>query len=393
MKVLQINSFGNLSTGRIACDISQVLKDNGHQSIVAYSRGKISGDVPNIHIGSKWSVYMDGVMTRITDRAGFYSKKPTQKLIKQIEQYNPDIIHLHNLHGYYLNIELLFQYLKRSGKPVVWTLHDCWSFTGHCCYYDSVGCKKWQIGCHNCEQKRSYPKSLIMDRSKQNYEDKKNIFLSISNLNLVCVSQWLKGEISKSFLQDVPSRVIYNGIDTNVFCPTLGNFRNRYKLNNKKIILGVASTWSKRKGLSDFFELSKRLDERYKVVLIGLSSHERKNLPDNILGIGRTDEPKELAEIYTNADVFFNASVEETFGLTTIESLACGTPVVIYNSTALPEIIRPDDGYVVEPHDLGQVINFIQNICEKGMRVSTSNFRFSKKRTYQRYIDLYKKLL
>ena len=169
MKVLQINIFGNLSTGRIAVDIYRTLISEGHQGVIAFARNSVPDDVPYIKIGNNLGVYCDGVLTRLTDRAGFFSRKATRKLIKEIQEYNPDIIHLHNLHGYYINVEILFEFLKQYGKPVVWTLHDCWAFTGHCCYYSMVGCEKWIDGCHDCEQIHAYPKSLLIDNSKNNY--------------------------------------------------------------------------------------------------------------------------------------------------------------------------------------------------------------------------------
>ena len=187
MKVLQINIFGNLSTGRIAVDIYRTLISEGHQGVIAFARNSVPDDVPYIKIGNNLGVYCDGVLTRLTDRAGFFSRKATRKLIKEIQEYNPDIIHLHNLHGYYINVEILFEFLKQYGKPVVWTLHDCWAFTGHCCYYSMVGCEKWIDGCHDCEQIHAYPKSLLIDNSKNNYRKKQKLFTSMPNLQLVTV--------------------------------------------------------------------------------------------------------------------------------------------------------------------------------------------------------------
>ncbi len=393
MRVLQINIFGNLSTGKIAVDIYRTLISNGDDGIIAYARNQIAEGIPHIVIGNKISIYLDGFMTRLTDRAGFFSKKSTIKLIKSIDDYNPDIIHLHNIHGYYINVPILFEYLHKCGKPVVWTLHDCWSFTGHCCYYSMANCEKWQTECCNCEQLRSYPASFFIDQSKRNYNDKKQMFLSLSNLHLVCVSEWLEREVKKSFLQDIPCTVIHNGIDTDIFRPVESGFREKHGLVNKKIILGVASTWDTRKGLQDFIELSNRLGDDYTIVLIGLNEREKRCLPRNILGIGRTDGPEELAGIYSTADVLLNASVEETFGLPTIEALACGTPAVVYNCTGLPETIKDGDGFVVEPHNYDEVIEKIDYICENRIRVPIENFRFSKNKTYKKYIELYEELI
>ena len=394
MKVLQINTFGNLSTGKIAVDIYRTLKARGSEGVVAFARNDVPGDVPSFRIGNSFSVYADGVFTRFTDKAGHYSKGATAKLIKQIKEYDPDIIPLHNLHGYYINVPMLFEYLAEADKPVVWTLHDCWSYTGHCCYYSMAGCDKWKAaGCRSCPLKKAYPASLICDNSAKNFAEKNKMFHSVKNLNLVCVSNWLAGELKDSFLKDIPSRVIYNGIDTNVFKPSSGNFRIKYNIGDKRIVLGVASTWDTRKGLSDFIELSKILDDRYRIVLVGLDDKEKRLLPDNMTGIGRTDGPKELAEIYSAANVLFNASVEETFGLPNVEAIACGTPVVAYNCTGIPETMTDNDGYIVEPHDLKSVAEKIGLICDAGKRLDTGSFRFSKDKTYEAYMKLYEELI
>ena len=394
MKVLQINTFGNLSTGKIAVDIYRTLRAHGSEGAVAFARNEVPGDVPSFKIGNPLSVYTDGVFTRLTDKAGHYSKGATEKLIKQIKEYDPDIIHLHNLHGYYINVPMLFDYLKDAGKPVVWTLHDCWAYTGHCCYYSMAGCEKWKThGCSKCPQKKAYPASIFKDNSSKNFSEKNQMFHSVKNLHLVCVSKWLDNELKASFLKDIPSRVIYNGIDTSVFKPSSGNFRIKYNVGDKRIVLGVASTWDTRKGLADFIGLSKILDERYKIVLVGLNDKQKASLPDNMLGIGRTDGPKELAEIYSASNVLFNASVEETFGLPNVESLACGTPVVAYNCTGIPETMTENDGYIVEPHDLKTVALKIGEICDAGKRIEVSSFRFPKDKTYEAYMKLYEELV
>ena len=301
---------------------------------------------------------------------------------------------IEELHGYYLNVPMLFDYLKDAGKPVVWTLHDCWAYTGHCCYYSMAGCEKWKThGCSKCPQKKAYPASIFKDNSSKNFSEKNQMFHSVKNLHLVCVSKWLDNELKASFLKDIPSIVIYNGIDTSVFKPSSGNFRIKYNVGDKRIVLGVASTWDTRKGLADFIELSKILDERYKIVLVGLNDKQKASLPDNMIGIGRTDGPKELAEIYSASNVLFNASVEETFGLPNVESLACGTPVVAYNCTGIPETMTENDGYIVEPHDLKTVALKIGEICDAGKRIEVSSFRFPKDKTYEAYMKLYEELV
>lgn len=393
MKVLQINIFGNLSTGRIAVDLYRTLRDNGHDGLFAFSRNDTDADIPHFKFGNKATVYADGVLTRLTDRAGFYSKGPTKKLIQRIEEYDPDIIHLHNLHGYYINVELLFDYIRESGKPVIWTLHDCWAFTGHCCYYSMAGCNKWMTGCSSCPQLDAYPKSLFFDNSKWNYKKKEELFTSVSNLHLVCVSNWLNGEVEKSFLRGVPHEVIHNGIDTSVFRPVQSRIKEKYGIPNKKVVLTVSTSWSdKRKGLIDVLKLADRSDGSYCVVIVGLSEQEKSRISSNVIGITRTDSTQELAELYSAADYFFNASVEETFGLPTVEAMACGTPVIVYNSTALPEVVTEQCGFIVEKHDLGAVQQIIKEDFQYNKNdIIQSASPYSKEIMMEKYLATYRR--
>lgn len=392
MKVLQINIFGNLSTGKIAVDIYRTLVSKGHQGVVAFARNSIPDDVPYIKIGSKFGIYCDGVLTRLTDRAGFYSQNATRKLIEEIKRYNPDVIHLHNLHGYYINVKLLFEFLKQYGKPVVWTLHDCWAFTGHCCYYSMANCERWREGCYNCPQKKSYPSSYLWDNSKDNYRKKKEIFTSLPNLHLVTVSKWLENEVKQSFLQDIPCTTIYNGIDTKTFRYTESNFREEKGLTGKFIILGVASTWDTRKGLEDFLKLADLLTDGYRIVIVGVGKKEQQKLKANMIGIERTNNVQELVEIYSAADVFFNASVEETFGLPTVEAIACGTPSIVYDVTALPEAVTSENGVVVEKNNVSLVYEIIKKIKNREIEFKMGGTSFSKDYYFNKYIELYTEL-
>lgn len=349
MKVFQINTCGNLSTGGLAVEIARGLIRRGDDSIVAYARNEIAQDVPCYKIGNQFDILFHAVMTRLTDRTGFFSKDATCKLIDEIKGYNPDIIQLHNLHGYYLNIQILFDFLKEYQKPVVWTLHDCWAFTGHCAYFDYVQCEKWKEECYKCPNRLQYPKSFI-DNASENYEKKKNLFTSVTNLTLVVPSVWLRERVEKSFLQSFPVKVVYNGIDLEQFNYEVKKmqFRQKNHIDDKIIILGVASVWSERKGLETFVQLSKRLPEPYRIVLVGLNAKQKKKLPPNIIGIERVESKKELAEIYADADIFLNPSKEETFGLTTIEALACGTYSIVLRDTACAEIAELNGGKVVD---------------------------------------------
>ena len=306
--LLQINSVINSgSTGRIAEEIGQTAIAAGWESYIAYGRNVRPSSSKLIKIGTDKDIKLHGLQTRLFDRHGLGSRGATDEFIKQIEVIKPDIIHLHNLHGYYINIEVLFHYLKKVNVPVVWTFHDCWPITGHCSYFTFIGCEKWKTQCYECPQKRGYPASYFIDRSKKNYNLKKELFNSLSNLTLVPVSQWLSGILKESFLQNYPIKVINNGINTEVFKRSLSSdFRNKYGLKDKFTLLGVASVWDERKGLKDFIELSKLLDSGYQIVLVGLTKKQIEQLPENILGIERTESVDALADIYATSDVFIN---------------------------------------------------------------------------------------
>ncbi len=352
MRILMINSVcGIRSTGRICTQMAEKFVAEGHEVKIAYGRESLPEDYRDIavRIGSEQSVYVNALQSRFTDREGFYSKKATKCFLKWAEAYDPDMLWLHNLHGYYINVEMLFDWIKtRPAMQVKWTLHDCWAFTGHCAHFSYVQCSKWKNGCHRCSQKRQYPVSMLADSSEKNYLRKKAAFCGVSNMTLIVPSNWLANLVGQSFLKEYPVEVVPNTIDTDTFRPTPGNFREKYSLQDRKIILGVASAWSQRKGLYDFFQLADLLDEQYKIVLVGLTAKQIKKVPDKILCIPVTNSKQELAEIYTAADIFVNPSREETFGLTTIEALACGTPAIVYQNTACEEIVATHGGVAVE---------------------------------------------
>ncbi len=390
MKILQINSFGSSgSTGRIAMDLYKELEKKGHQCVIAYGRDEVPKEIKSIKIGTGLDNYLHGIKSRIFDKHGFSSTRATKEFIEKVKMYNPDVIHLHNIHGYYINIEVLFNYLKESKKPVVWTLHDCWAFTGHCAYFDFVGCEKWKNQCMNCIQKSSYPKSNLMDNSKWNYLKKKELFTSLDNMSVITPSKWLAEIVKKSFFYKYDIKVINNGIDLNAFKPTKSDFRKKYKLENKFIILGVANVWDKRKGLDTFVKLSKRIDNSSIIVLVGLDEKQIKALPKNIIGIKRTNSIGELAEIYTEADVYVNLSVEETMGLTTVEALACGTPAIVNNATAIPEMIDESCGIIIDKNNIDDLILSLNNIKNKSIDAKKCIYRaklYDKNNKYSEYI-------
>ena len=396
MKILQINTvYKSGSTGKIVKDLNDLIVKANYGSFVAYGRGEHSEN-HCIKIGNKLDMNFHALGTRLFDKHGLYSKNATVKFVKKLEKLNPDLIHLHNIHGYYLNYPILFQCLKKIKKPVVWTLHDCWSFTGHCSYYEYNGCDKWQTECGACPQLNQYPSSLFIDNSKNNFSLKKELFASLENLTIVTPSNWLAREVKKSFLKDFDIKVIHNGINLEIFKPLDSNFREKYNLENKFLILGVASVWEERKGFKYFIELSNLLQYDEQIILIGLSDEQIKSLPSNIIGIKRTENQEELAQIYSAVDVFVNPTLEDNFPTTNLESLACGTPVVTFKSGGSPECIDDNTGIVVEKGNLNKLYEAIVTIKENSKEKYTLFCRnraeeyFDKNDRFREYLDLYK---
>ena len=366
MKLLFINSvYGKGSTGKIVKELGEAVTLQGGEYKVAYGRGEKLNDEHCYYIGNKINVYIHAFFSRLTDKTGFYSKRATKKLIKFIREYNPDVIHLHNLHGYYLNVEILFKYLKNEFKgKVLWTLHDCWAFTGHCVHYTYAKCDKWKTGCKKCIEKKEYPKSCFIDNSNKNYIRKKKAFTNVPNLTIITVSEWLKEQAQQSFLGNYQIKRIYNGIDCEAFKPVTSNFKDRYDIKEKKMILLVSDGWNERKGWNRFLEVAKIAPPDWQFVIVGVNKKQLEKLPKNSIGFERIWNRDELIEIYSSADVFYNPSVEETFGLVTAEAMACGTPAVVMNSTACPEIVRLSNfGRVAECNSTAeQVVGLIKEL-------------------------------
>ena len=364
MRVLLINvACGTTSTGKICSGIAEKYEAEGHEVRVTYSRSEFVTEACKryaVKIGSDKDIFLNIFLNRITDKQGLYSKKATREFLKWAEDFNPDVLWLHNLHGYYMNYEMLFDWIKsRPRMQVKWTLHDCWAFTGHCVYFDMVKCNKWKIECNSCPQKTFYPASYILSNCNDNFKRKKRAFTGVENMTIITPSNWLAGIVKKSFLKEYPVEVVYNEVDTNIFKPTPSDFKVRYNIENKKMILGVASVWEPRKGLNDFNELSKMLNDDYTIVLVGLNEKQKRNLPGNIIGLGRTKNQKELAEIYTAADVFVNLTYEDNYPTVNLEAKACGTPIVTYNTGGSPESAG-NTAVVVKTGDINTVCDWIK---------------------------------
>lgn len=399
MKILLINEVcGYTSTGKICGEIADELAGQGHEVKIAYGRSSYVPDKYQkygIRIGNDWTVRLHALKTRLFDAHGFGSKGATRKFLEWADSYDPDLIWLHNLHGYYINIELLFRWIKsHPEKEVKWTLHDCWAFTGHCVHFTMAKCDKWKTGCQNCPQKNEYPASRWIDRSERNYQEKKQLFCGIKNMQIITPSQWLAELVRTSYLGGYPVRIRYNTVDTTIFKPTPSNFREKNYLQNRKIILGVASIWSEKKGLYDFIQLARMLDDTYAIVLVGISERQLREIlkrtkkiklpvyekgykfsgdrvrtakgeavprdtrelytaitkcsylgkePSNhakMLCFPKTNNAKELAEIYTAADFFVNPTYEDNYPTVNLEAIACGTYVITYLTGGSPETLN-----------------------------------------------------
>lgn len=391
MKIVQLNATcGNGSTGKIAVSVSELLNEDGVENYIFYSSGKSDYGYGIKYISDKY-IKLQALISRIFGNYGFEAKLATRKLIAQIEKIKPDVIHIHNIHSHNCNLQILFEYIRRKKIKVYWTFHDCWGFTGYCTHFDMIGCEKWKTECNNCEQYKYY--SWFFDRSKYLFNRRKNVISGI-DLTVVTPSEWLAGLVKQSFLKNYPVKVINNGIDLDVFKPTESDFRKKYNLENKYIVLGVAFGWGKRKGLDVFTELARRLDsEKYQIVLVGTDDNVDKLLPDNIISIHRTQNQTELAELYTTADVFANPTREEVLGLVNIEALACGTPGVTFNTGGSPECYDEACGSVVPKDDIEAMYREIIRICEEKPYAAEACVErakdFDKNDKYREYIDLY----
>lgn len=392
-KLVQINVVCNGSTGRIMNQIQEETQNQGWEAYSFYGRGNPSND-KCIKIGSKFDVLFHVLITRLFDKHGHGSKRATRKLVKQIEEINPDVIQLHNIHGYYIHLKTLFNYLKKCNKKIVWTLHDCWAFTGHCSHFTYPKCDKWEKGCKKCIRKKDYPKSLIFDSSKNEYLFKKELFTNIKNLTIVTPSNWLADLVKKSFLKEYEVEVINNGIDLDVFKPTdTIEIRKKYNIpEGKKILLGVSSVWNISKGLNEFYELAKIINKDYIILLVGLNKKQIINLPNNIIGIERTENLEELANFYTNAYVFINPTLEDTFPTTNLEALACGTPVITYNTGGSPESIINKCGVVIKENNVKKLYEEILNLNnDVSQKCIEQGKKYNKNNKYKEYIETYER--
>lgn len=394
MRVLFVNLvYGVGSTGKIIADIADLLRKGGSDVRILYGAGADSSDADARRTAGSLEYYAHNALSRLTDHAGLYSRAATRRMIREIKTFQPDLIHLHTLHGFYVNYEMLFRFLKGSGIPVVWTLHDCWPFTGHRTHFSQIKCTQWQTECQDCRLLRRYPHCYGKGDVRRNFRRKKDAFTGVKNPVITTPSQWLASQVALSFLRDYPRMVIPNGIDRTVFRPQASDLWKSYRLEDKKIVLGVASTWSAQKGLPGLLALADRLGADYQVVLIGLTAQQLPHVPPNVLGLPRTANQTELAQWYTVADVFVNPTYEDTFPTVDMEAQSCGAPAAVYETDGCPETLVTGNSVLTAQGDLDGLEHAVRDVVRRGVRVAPCETeRFDKEWTYGEYIRLYERM-
>lgn len=403
-KLLQINPVvrTSTSTGKIMRALGEMAMATGWESYIAYSRGR--DGVPQhtsrlVPVGNKLDVFLHGMASRLFDAHGLASRRATKHLIQRIRDIDPDVVHIHNVHGYFLNYPMLCAFLAERGKPVVWTAHDCWLFTGHCYHYAAAGCGRWQTGCHDCPQKQAFPRSWILDRSRRNWEAKRRAIAGIPSLMLVAVSEWMRSQLAQSFLKDRPCRVITNGIDLDTFQPRQAEVRSRYGITAPCFALAVASIWLPEKGFDDLLAFAAQLGADEQLVMVGqMSQDQRRRLPATIVPIARTSDARALAELYTAATAVINPTWQDNYPTVNLEAIACGTPVITYRTGGSVESVTEDTGFVVGQGDVAGLVKCFHAVRHAGKTrdsaacVDYARRHFNKEDRFRDYIKLYENL-
>ena len=397
MNIVEINiTYGIGSTGRIVRDLANRFEELNWNcyTVAGYSLDNANRNVFSLFNNYPSSDKINTIINRISGKTGYRQKKKTAVAVEWMNEKKPDLIHLHNIHGDWINIKYLFEYIKENRIPVIWTLHDCWAFTGRCSHFELNGCEKWKTGCFSCKYKNVYPCTYFADHSKKMWRDKYDLFRGIDNLILVTPSHWLSGYVKHSFLSEYDTKVIHNGINTDVF-----KLKAQEKKSNVKYILGAANSWSKTKGLDDFISLDKIIDHnKYKIVLVGLNETQMKTVPDSIDKLPRTNSPAELAELYNIADYYVNFTYQDNFPTTNLEALCCGCPVITYDTGGSPESVSAIDGYVIEKGCFKKAYEIIESTNvrsenERRDRAERASKVFSVENSCRAYSDLAEEMM
>jgi len=399
MRVFQLNMVcGIKSTGRIASEIGKLVEADGGECRIGCGANFVPPEsehfaVKTISVTGR-RIY--SLLTKLFDAEGRWNRIGTRRLLRQMEQFQPDVVHLHNIHGCYLHAGELFRYLKKKNLPVVWTLHDCWPFTGHCAYFDYSGCERWKTGCHDCPQLKSYPVCVGLDGSRRNHAWKRKLFTSLDNLTMVVPCQWMADPLGQSYMQNYPVRTIYNGVDLDAFRPVESDIRQRFGLEKSKLVLAVASDWDERKGLRYLIQAAEKMGEEYRFVVIGLSKEQVESLPQGMIGIEHTANVGELVQWYSAADCLANPSMEDNMPMVNLEALACGTPIATFRTGGCPEAVDADTGIVVDKADVDGLCEAIRQLCPKTEERKAACLKraqlFDSRRTFENYLNLYKEL-
>lgn len=396
MRVFHINAVPYGSTGRIMFQIMDLLQQQGHTSLSTTGFTWVKAGREDHFITSGLitkTLHMR--LAQATGMMGCFSVGATLKLLHRIKKFKPDVIHVHNLHTWFVNLPMLFRFFRKENIPVVWTFHDCWAMTGHCAYFSMAECQKWKTGCHHCTQKQEYPRTLV-DNTPWMWRQKKKWFTGVKNLTVVTPSRWLAGLVRESFLKEMDVRVINNGIDPTVFRPQESDFRKKYHCENQFLLLGVSYDWCHRKGMDVFLELEKRLDSGFRIVLVGTNEEIDRELPESIISIHRTADARELAQIYSAADLFVNPTREENYPTVNMESLSCGTPVLTFRTGGSPEMLDDTCGCVVDCGDTDAMEREILRIAQQRPYSEEACLRraedFCATDRFREYIRLYEEL-
>ena len=392
MKVLQINvrAKGG-SVGKIISSLNHRCQSEGIEFAIAYGRGNVEQNTfsDSFKIGTDKEIQAHALQSRIFGRTASYSKRGTSDLLKWIDRYNPDVIHLHGAYGYYVNMEMLFNYIADEKIPLISTLHSCWDFTGHCCYFDYPKCEEWKYGCNHCIRVHDYPECFFSDSTHYNLGLKNKLYHKLDKVRLITPSRWLQDLCEQSILRDIPVQTINNGIDINVYKTV------EIEKHNKPIILCVANIWSERKGLDDILKLGDFLRDKAEIIVVGLSEKEIRKLPKNIVGITRTENVEELVKLYNSATIFFNPTHEENYPTVNLEAVACHLPVATYNTGGCAETIENGKyGIIVENEDFSTVVNFLMSVYDGKTCFDYSNLSYLSQQTMtDQYIKLYKDII
>lgn len=398
--ILEINSINYSSTGNITLNIAKTARKEGYKVYTSCKYSRVGAKFQyedQIYIGSRLERVVCEELAYITGLKDHFNIIGTYKFLKKIDEIKPDLIHLHSLTDTYINLNMLFKYIRKHKIPVVWTFHDAWAMTGQCFVFETIGCRKWIEGCGHCPQLHEKPASLFLDNTSYLWRKKKKMFTSIPNLTIATPSNWLKDLVKQSYFKDYPVTVINNGINLDLFKPEESDFREKHNIQNSFIILGVAARWPMRKGLDVFIRLAKELPDKFKIVMVGTNEETDKLLPENILSIHKTFNQQQLVEIYTAADLFITPTREDNFPTVNIEALACGTPVLTYRTGGSPEIINEKCGSVVEKNDYEAFKNEIIRI-EKERPYSKQDCidrakEFDMNKKFSEYTELFKQIL